>query len=101
MIDALKDLYKEGNRIFDKKILSNGKEFESPSTRFLILAHLENHVIVTNPTTEIDDFLAENCSGHYYIARMFITSFEQQKQIVAFEKEKDAVLFKLRFGSSE
>ena len=101
-MDALKDIPRKGKRLFDKRVLSNGKEMESPSTAFLILSHFKNHVISTSGEAAnlhihgdvVVEWMEENCCGLY-----FTPSHDyKMERLFAFEKTNDAMLFKLRFG---
>ena len=76
--------------------LSNGKYMPSPAKQAWILNNLKNHVFTHEHVEvgEVRDFLNDNCKGHWAVAPR---DSDRDRVLYAFEKENDAIFFKLRF----
>lgn len=71
--------------------ISSGLEIASPSNRYWVLTNLRNHIMTTPDPDEAREFITETCEGFWSCVQ------HGANNIYAFEKQKDAMHFKLRF----
>jgi hypothetical protein len=82
--------------LFARYPLSNGKYMPSPAKQAWILNNLKHHVFA-HEHVEMDEarrFLNDNCKGFWSFAPK---DRDRERVLYAFEKENDALFFKLRF----